>query len=84
VIGSGKSSQRRPPGLAAGGEAQAMGRAGGTAMRQSGRVKTAYMAEYADPIIVSAGEALGVDDRVETWDGNPQWIWVWCSDPRGR
>jgi hypothetical protein len=53
-------------------------------MQQSGRVKTAYTAEYADPIIVSAGEALGVDDRVETWDGNPQWVWVWCSDPRGR
>jgi len=46
-------------------------------------VVTAYSAQFEDPIWMRSGEPLVVD-REEPWDDNPDWIWVWCRDPRGR
>lgn len=53
-------------------------------MHQVCRVIAPYTASYPDPIVVRAGEALAVGDRVSHWDDNAEWVWVWCSDPRGR
>jgi hypothetical protein len=47
------------------------------------RVIMAYSAQFENPIWMRSGEPLVVD-REEPWDDNPDWIWVWCRDPRGR
>jgi hypothetical protein len=52
--------------------------------RWVGRVTTPYAAQYAEPIAARAGEALIVTDRVDHWDGRQDWVWVWCTDPRGK
>lgn len=43
-----------------------------------------YQAEFADPIAVAAGEAFVVNDKRSPWDDNPEWMWVWCTDQRGK
>ena len=51
---------------------------------RTGRVVKDYQAEFADPIAVEAGEAFTVSERTDAWENNPAWIWVWCTDQRGK
>ena len=39
-----------------------------------------YQALYPDPLSVMAGEPLEVSERVEYWNENPDWIWLWCTN----
>ena len=48
------------------------------------RVARDYQAEFPEPIAVAAGEAFTVSTRTDSWENNPAWIWVWCTDGRGR
>src|SRR5437588_2132830 len=48
------------------------------------RVITDYQALYHDPISVKAGEPLTISEKVDCWNGNPDWIWIWCTDSRGK
>lgn len=48
------------------------------------RVAKDYQAEFSDPIAVEAGEAFAVSERTSAWENNPAWIWVWCTDQRGK
>ena len=43
-----------------------------------------YSAQFPDPISVNAGETFSVSDKVEPWNDNPDWLWVWCTDQRGK
>ncbi len=48
------------------------------------RVTQDYRAEYTDPISVEAGEPFVVSKKTSAWNKNPEWIWVWCIDRRGK
>ncbi|MBA2286130.1 MAG: hypothetical protein H0W02_11640 [Ktedonobacteraceae bacterium] len=48
------------------------------------RVTTNYQAYYTDPIAVHAGETFHVSEKVDAWQDNPDWLWVWCTDQRGK
>jgi len=48
------------------------------------RVAKDYQAEFPDPIAVEAGEAFTVSARTSAWEHNPAWMWVWCTDRRGK
>lgn len=48
------------------------------------RVVKDYQAEFPDPIAVDAGEAFRVSARTSAWENNPVWMWVWCTDQRGK
>ena len=54
------------------------------ASQREGRVVKAYQPENLDPLSVATGEELQVSERSDPWQGNPDWIWVWCTDPRGK
>lgn len=43
-----------------------------------------YQAEFSDPIAVEAGEAFAVSERTSAWENNAAWIWIWCTDQRGK
>lgn len=43
-----------------------------------------YQALYPDPLSVMAGEPLHISERVEYWNENPDWMWIWCTDQRGK
>lgn len=49
-----------------------------------GRVVATYEAQYADPISFQRGEAITITEREEPWRENPDWMWVWCEDARGK
>jgi uncharacterized protein YgiM (DUF1202 family) len=49
-----------------------------------GRVIQSYQAQYTDPISVQAREPLQVSAKTDPWNNNPAWLWVWCTDPRGK
>src|SRR5581483_8898359 len=49
-----------------------------------GRVTQSYQAQYPDPLSVQAGEPLQVSAKTDPWNNNPAWVWVWCTDPRGK
>jgi uncharacterized protein YgiM (DUF1202 family) len=51
---------------------------------RKGRVVKDYQAEFADPIAVDAGETFTVSEKTSAWENNPAWIWVWCTDQRGK
>ena len=51
---------------------------------RKGRVAKDYQAEFADPIAAEAGEAFTVSERSSAWENNPAWMWVWCTDQRGK
>jgi hypothetical protein len=59
----------------------ASGHEGATQRR---RVTVSYEAQYLDPIAVGAGEPITVTDRVDHWQGREDWVWVWCTDLRGK
>jgi len=48
------------------------------------RVAKDYQAEFPDAIAVEAGEAFTVSESTSAWENNPAWIWVWCTDQRGK
>ncbi|HEU5383879.1 MAG TPA: SH3 domain-containing protein [Ktedonobacteraceae bacterium] len=48
------------------------------------RVARDYQAEFPDPIAVEAGDAFTVSARTSAWEDNPAWMWVWCTDQRGK
>ena len=43
-----------------------------------------HQASYPDPISVKAGERLTISEKVDYWNGNPDWVWIWCTDARGK
>jgi hypothetical protein len=43
-----------------------------------------YTAEFPDPITFQAGEEISVSEKVSQWNGNPAWLWLWCTDARGK
>ena len=43
-----------------------------------------YAAQYSDPITLAKGEAAALDGRAEPWEDNPDWIWVWGENARGK
>src|SRR6266567_6009267 len=51
---------------------------------RKGRAVKDYQAQFADLIAVEAGEAFTVSERAEPWENNPAWMWVWCTDQRGK
>lgn len=48
------------------------------------RVTRDYQASNLDPFAVEAGETFTVTEKVDVWSGNPQWLWMWCVDQRGK
>lgn len=48
------------------------------------RVVKDYQLEFPDPIAVEAGEAFAVSEKTSAWENNPVWIWLWCTDQRGK
>lgn len=65
------------------GESQA---SGAPTTRAPGRARVRHTREsgFPDPFAMRAGEPLLVSDRVDRWEENRAWIWVWSTDPRGR
>lgn len=57
-------------------------KAGATPWR--GRMIAPHEASYPDPIAFRSGERLEVSGREDAWGGRPEWVWTWCSDPRGK
>jgi hypothetical protein len=53
-------------------------------LQASGRVTKSYQPENPDPLKVASGEQLQVSERSDPWQGNPDWVWIWCTDPRGK
>jgi hypothetical protein len=43
-----------------------------------------YQALYPDPLSMMAGESLQISERVDYWNANPNWMWLWCTDQRGK
>ncbi|MBO0794509.1 MAG: SH3 domain-containing protein [Ktedonobacteraceae bacterium] len=48
------------------------------------RVMKDYQKEFPDPLSVQAGELFLVSAKTDPWNGNPAWIWVWCTDQRDK
>lgn len=48
------------------------------------RVTADHQASYPDPISMEAGEIVDISDKVDDWNGNPNWVWIWCTDQRGK
>lgn len=48
------------------------------------RVIQAYQSTNTDPILFEAGESVYISEKVDRWNNNPEWIWVWCTDQRGK
>jgi uncharacterized damage-inducible protein DinB len=46
---------------------------------QTAQIQRAYQFQYADPIVLQAGDVVGVEDRPSEWPG-----WLWCTHPAGR
>ena len=58
--------------------------AGNTEQRRRYRVMVDYQASYPDPFSVTVGETFQVSERADTWNSNPEWIWIWCTDRREK
>ncbi len=43
-----------------------------------------YQASNGDPLSIEAHEELHVSEKVDFWNDNPDWVWIWCTDPRGK
>ncbi|MEO8972384.1 MAG: SH3 domain-containing protein [Ktedonobacteraceae bacterium] len=43
-----------------------------------------YQSSNSDPIKIQEGEPFHVSEKTDLWDNNPAWIWVWCTDQRGK
>ncbi len=47
--------------------------------QESCRVITDYQSAYPDPIVLSVGDEVTIDDRESEWSG-----WIWCTSRQGR
>ncbi len=47
-------------------------------------ITRAYTTQYADPIRCKPGEVLTLTGRVDAWEGNADWVWLWAIAPDGR
>ncbi len=65
-------------------ESEASTSSGATKQPRKCRVIIEYQTFYTDPISVNAGETITVSEKVDYWNGNPAWVWVWCTDRRGK
>ena len=43
-----------------------------------------YQSSNPDPIKIQAAETFQVSEKTDAWDNNPNWMWVWCTDTRGK
>jgi hypothetical protein len=48
------------------------------------RVVADYQTSNPDPFSVTAGETFQVSEKIHFWNGNPGWVWIWCTDQRGK
>ncbi len=48
------------------------------------RVIADHQALSPDPLSLRAGETLEISEKVDYWNGNPDWMWIWCTDQRGK
>ena len=48
------------------------------------RVIADHQALYPNPLTVEAGDLLIISEKAEYWNGNPSWVWIWCTDARGK
>ena len=48
------------------------------------RVIADHQALYPDPLSVEAGELLIISEKVDYWNDNLNWVWIWCTDARGK
>jgi len=48
------------------------------------RVIAGHQVLYPDPISLKAGESLMISEKVDYWNGNRDWVWIWCTDARGK
>ena len=65
-------------------ENEASADAGNPEPRRRYCVMADYQAAYPDPICVSIGETFQVSEKANVWNSNPDWIWIWCTDQRGK
>lgn len=47
------------------------------------RVTRAYESSNPDPITLYVGEIFQVSERIDYWNDNPDWAWIWCTDQQG-
>jgi hypothetical protein len=33
---------------------------------------------------MDAGEIVDISEKVDYWNGNLNWVWMWCRDRRGK
>src|SRR5262249_54800558 len=43
-----------------------------------------YQAVYSDPISLNAGETFKLSEKVDYWNGNSAWEWIWSTDQRRK
>jgi Variant SH3 domain len=48
------------------------------------RIIKDYQASNPDPFSVQPDELFQVSEKVDLWSDNPNWIWIWCTDQRGK
>lgn len=48
------------------------------------RVVKEYQASNPEPLAVQANETFQVSEKVSPWNENPEWLWTWCTDQRGK
>ncbi len=48
------------------------------------RVVKDYQSSNPQPFSVLTGEMFRVSEKVDHWAGNPDWTWVWATDPHGH
>ncbi len=48
------------------------------------RVTKDYQASNRDPFSVQANEPFHASEKVDFWNGNPDWVWIWCTDQRDQ
>jgi hypothetical protein len=47
--------------------------------RQICRVISEYQTPYSEPLVISAGEELVMDEKESEWSG-----WIWCTNQDGK
>ena len=43
-----------------------------------------YKISNLNPFAVTIGEVFRVSEKTDSWNNNPLWIWIWCTDQHGR
>ena len=55
-----------------------------TGQQQTYRVIADYKVSNTNPFSVTTGEVFQVSEKLDTWNNNPRWIWIWCTDQHER